>query len=82
MKGDAKMSQTESGNAIPKETAFQLCEEIRLGYRGKWYTFAGMQCGGCITFSKGDPAKMCVSNRPDYRGCNLVNARYDQKTPH
>jgi len=80
MKGDVEMAQTDSVNAIPKDTAFQLCAEIRQEYRGKWYTFAGLQCGGCIIFSKGDPAKMCVSNRPDYRGCNLVNARYDQDT--
>jgi hypothetical protein len=22
---------------------------------------------------------MCLSNQPDFRGCNLVNARYDHK---
>ncbi len=73
------MSQTGAANAIPKDAAFQLCAEIRQEYGGKWYTFAGMQCWGCTFFSKGDPAKMCVGSRPDYSGCNLVNARYKDK---
>ena len=73
------MNQTDSVNAIPKEVAFQLCAEIRQQYRGKWYTLAGLQCWGCTTYSRGDPTKMCVSNRADYRGCNLVNARYERQ---
>ncbi|MCL4859125.1 MAG: hypothetical protein KJZ93_06945 [Caldilineaceae bacterium] len=73
------MSRSEPANAIPKETALQLYAEIRQGARGKWYTFAGLQCWCCATFSKGDPAKMCVSNRPDFGGCALVNARYDRQ---
>ena len=70
------MSTPHSLQAIPKETALALCAEIRQQYLGKWWTFAGWQCWGCTTFSHGDPAKMCVSSRPDYRGCNLVTARY------
>ncbi|MGD9094207.1 MAG: hypothetical protein PVF74_15270 [Anaerolineales bacterium] len=68
----------DSKNAIPKEMALQLCNQIRQQYGGKWYTFAGLHCWGCTTFCKGDPARMCFSNQPGYRGCNLVNARYDQ----
>jgi len=64
---------------IPKDTALQFCTEIRRKYQGKWWTIAGMQCMGCTTASKGDLAKMCVSNAPGYRGCNLVNARYDRQ---
>ena len=71
-------SKTNSGNAIPKNVAFQLCSEIRQQYRGKWYTFAGMQCWGCTTFSRDDQTRMCLSNQPGYRGCNLVNSRYDR----
>jgi hypothetical protein len=73
------VNKIETDNAIPKETALQLCAEIRQEVRGKWYTFAGLQCWGCATFSKGDPAKMCVSSRPDFRGRALVNARYDRQ---
>lgn len=29
--------------------------------------------------TKGDMTKRCVSNAPGYRGCNLVNARYDRQ---
>ena len=65
--------------AIPRDEALQLCVEIQQQYRGKWYTFAGLQCMGCNAASKGDLTKMCVSNGPGYRGCNLVNKRYDQK---
>lgn len=65
--------------AIPREKALQLCTEIREENRRKWYTPAGMMCWGCLTFSKGDPAKMCFSSRPDYRGCYQVNARYDRQ---
>jgi len=73
------VAPTEPVGAIPKDTAVQLCAEIRQEYYGKWFTFAGMQCAGCMFFSKGDLAKMCLSSQPDYRGCNLVNARYKQK---
>jgi hypothetical protein len=72
-------SQIYSKDDIPKEVALQICAEIYQQYRGKWYTFAGLQCWGCITYSKNDKTKMCVSSRTDYRGCNLVNTRYDQK---
>jgi len=71
-------NKTYSETAIQKDVAFQLCTEIRQQYRGKLYTFAGMQCWGCTTFSRGDPTKMCFSNQPNYRGCNLVNSRYEQ----
>ncbi len=60
---------------IPQETALRLCSEIRQQSLGKWWTLAGMQCYFCQKFSNGDPAKMCVSSRPDFRGCNLVTAR-------
>jgi hypothetical protein len=64
---------------IPKDVALQLCVEIRQQYRGKWWTLPGMQCMGCNAASKGDLSKMCVSNAPGYRGCNLVNVRYDRQ---
>ena len=73
------MSSTNMTNAIPKEMALQLCAEIRQEYLGKWYTFAGLQCWGCTTFSKGDTTKMYVGSRPDFRGCNLVNARHARR---
>ncbi len=62
---------------IPRDEAFQLCAEIRQKYQGKWWTFTGMQCMGCTAATKGDMTKRCVSNKPGYRGYNLVNDRYD-----
>lgn len=65
-------------DAIPRDVALRLCAEIREENRHKWYTAGGMMCKGCVTFSKGDPAKMCFSSQPDLRGCYQVNARFDQ----
>jgi len=62
-------------NHISKDMALQICTEIRQENRGKWYTFARLQCWGCTTFSKDNPAKMCLSSQD---GCNLVNKRYAQ----
>lgn len=64
---------------ITKAEALQICEEIREQYRGKFWTLAGLQCWGCTTFTKGDIGKRCFANAPDFRGCNLVNDRYDQR---
>jgi len=69
------MKENNVGEAIPKDVAFQLCEEIRKEKAGRWFT----QCWGCVKFSKGDPTKMCVNSPPDYRGCKLVSERYDRK---
>ena len=74
------MEVSDSVAPIPKEVASQLCTEIRQENRRKWYTFAAVQCWGSSIFSKGNPAKMCLSSRPGHRGCNLVNARYGRES--
>ena len=63
-------------DAISRNVAVLLCAAIRLENQGKWYTLAGLQCWGCMKFSKGDPAKMCMIRQDGYRGCKLVNKRY------
>lgn len=73
------MNGTDSINAIPKDEALRLCDEIRTQYRDKWWTFAGWQCWGCTTFTHGDVEKRCFNSPPDYRGCNLVSVRYDRQ---
>jgi uncharacterized protein (DUF779 family) len=65
--------KTGSGKPIPKEEAMKLCSEIRNEKGVKLFS----QCWGCLKFSKGDPAKMCYSSKPDNRGCGLVNKQYD-----
>ena len=50
-------------DAIPRETALQLCAEIRQENRSKWYSFAHLQCWGCMTFAKWNPEKMCLSSQ-------------------
>ncbi len=64
---------------IPEDVAMLLCAEIRQQYRGKWWTLAGMQCMGCTAATKGNMTKRCFSNAPGFRGCNLVNTRYDRQ---
>ena len=66
-------------DAIPKDEALRICACIREENRRKWYSPARWQCWGCVKFTRGDPAKMCLSSRPGYRGCNLANARYDRQ---
>ena len=66
-----------AGN-IPDEVAKELCHQIRLQNHCRWYSFYGLWCWGCFKFSKGDPTKMCYSNRPGNRGCCQVNKRYDR----
>ena len=66
-----------SGN-IPEEVAKKLCQEIRSNNRHRWYSWYWIWCWGCLTFSRGNPARMCFSNRPGNRGCSQVNRRYEQ----
>jgi hypothetical protein len=66
---------TGTASAIPRDVAMRLCAEIREEYRGKWYTFNGLWCLGCVAASKGDPTKMCWYRPPDHQGCGQVNAR-------
>lgn len=73
------MAEHAARTPIPREIALRLCGEIQRHNRGKWYTFGGLMCWGCVRFSDGDPARMCVSSQADYRGCLQVNARYDRE---
>lgn len=65
-------------SAIPEDTARRLCDQIRQANRGRWYSFYCWWCWGCVTFTGGEPAKMCFANKPGNRGCSQVNARYDR----
>jgi hypothetical protein len=57
-----ELNKTKNKNL--KDTALQLYAEIRQQYQGKWWTLAGMHCIDSNAASKGDLAKMCVSNAP------------------
>ncbi len=73
------MKNDDSLAAIPRDIAFQLCQEIREQNRGKWYRWTTWMCWGCQTFCQGDMAKMCVGSRPDGRGCVQVNEGYARR---
>ena len=62
---------------IPKYVAWDLCAEIWKENRGKWYTLDGLRCWSCWITSKPTPAERSVSKQADYRGCPLVNRRYN-----
>ena len=62
-------------SAIPEETARGLCREIRLVKAPKLFT----QCWGCVRATKGVEEKMCFYKPPDFRGCALVNQRFDAR---
>lgn len=65
--------------AIPEDLAFALCGQVRRENLNNPLSFAGLQCWGCVKFSKSDPRKMCINNKPGYRGCYLVNKLYDAR---
>ncbi len=64
---------------ITKFFAWRLCAEIWKENRGKWYTRQGLQCWTCWRSSKRTPADRRVSRQADYRGCDLVNQRFDEQ---
>jgi len=68
------MPGESSPEAIPREVAERLCGEIAAVKGNKLFS----QCWGCLRFSKGDFSRMCVSNAPGFRGCRLVNSRYEE----
>jgi hypothetical protein len=64
---------------IPREIALQLCTQIREENKKKKLKFLGFQCWGCYKWANGDPDKMCVSSKEGYRGCYMVNKRFDEQ---
>jgi len=62
---------------IPDEMAIKLCDQVCADNRGKWYTFRGLWCWGCRTFSKGDATKRCYASKDGNRGCPQMNERWD-----
>ena len=63
--------------AIPQNLALQLCNEISAANRGKWYTFHGLWCWGCVAFSK-SPEQRCYANAGN-TGCPQVNKLYAER---
>jgi hypothetical protein len=64
-------------DAISKDVALQLCEEIRKKNLGKWYSPNGIWCTMCFRFSGGD-VSLCFNNKPGYMGCSQVIALYER----
>lgn len=75
-RGGRRVTTAEAERAIDRETARQLCREIRQENRNKWYRWTAWWCWGCVRFSGGED-QMCFANHPENRGCAQVNARYE-----
>ena len=63
-------------NAIPKDVAAQLCQEICLEQVTRWYSWLFSPCWTCQVFANGNPEKMQIGDRSGYTGCPRVNARF------
>jgi len=59
---------------IPLETARRICREIRKKKSSKLFT----QCWGCVKATKGMEERMCFFKPPEFRGCALVNRRFEE----
>ncbi len=67
------MPETAGKGPIPLETARKLCAEVREVRARKLFT----QCWGCVRATRGVEEKMCYYKPPNFRGCALVNERFD-----
>lgn len=63
---------------ITKDKALIICKQVRSDNAKKLLTLDRWQCWGCVTFSMGDPAKMCFSGGDGNRGCSLINNIFDK----
>ncbi len=63
---------------ISKFVAWQICNEIWLEHVEKPYSLDALRCWVCSTFSKDGMVGRQVGRQPGYRGCVLVNRRYDE----
>ncbi|MFB0563956.1 MAG: hypothetical protein ACETWM_22380 [Candidatus Lokiarchaeia archaeon] len=64
--------------AIHKDIALQLCEEIREENARKKFGSGKMMCWGCIKATKDNIEGRCVFANELNRGCSQVNKRYDK----
>lgn len=62
--------------AIPRDEAREICDRIR----NERAHLMLSQCWDCICYSRGDFSMMCVSSKPGFRGCALVNNVFDRKS--
>ena len=68
------MTKDGGKGPIPEGTARRLCAEIRKQKAARLFT----QCWGCVRATKGVEEEMCFFKPPDFRGCGLVNERFDK----
>ncbi|WXG39642.1 MAG: hypothetical protein WED07_02210 [Candidatus Freyarchaeum deiterrae] len=65
-------------DAIPKDIALRLCEEIRLENASKKLGAGKSMCHFCYNYSIEHPGQLCVFANEENRGCYQVNKRYDK----
>ena len=69
------MATSDLEEPIPRAVALKICIEILR--EGPYPVRA--QCRRCLRASKGDLVRMCLGKVPGYRGCPLVNERFDAR---
>ncbi|MBV7339326.1 hypothetical protein KFU94_66135 [Chloroflexi bacterium TSY] len=62
---------------MPRHIAMVHCALVRKENQAQWWSFGHWQCWTCMKFGQGEPRKMLMSRTPGFRGCPLVNQRYD-----
>ncbi len=65
--------------AVPRDTAIELCQQVRQRLSGKLFSFWKWQCWGCVKFTKGEIEKMCLFNDGAFNGCGLVNKEWARR---
>lgn len=63
-------------NAIPKHSALELCQQIRIEQVTRWYAWFFSPCWNCQVYANGKLEKMRIADQPGFTGCERVNARY------
>ncbi len=66
---------------IPEEIALKICEEVREQNKKKKFSFAKVQCWGCMKYSqkKNDIRHRCIFSDENNRGYQLVNKIFDTR---
>jgi hypothetical protein len=65
--------KVQGSGPIPKDVAARLCRE----HTAKNPARLLGQCWGCLKASKGDETRMCYHHPPEFRGCAIVDRRFD-----
>lgn len=64
--------------AIPRDVALKLCEEVRKENEKKTFSAGKRQCSFCYKRAGNNPNMLAIFTNPLNRGCSQVNDRYSK----